>query len=103
MTRSVSLEQLPAGLEFPADILHRIRYDSSRRQLAFDGFMSKADFDRLARLHRDIQYQRALEQRFRICTLEPPATSKKSHLWLWCSAGVAAALLLFAVIMLLRR
>ena len=103
MTRSVPLDQLPAGLEFPADIQHRIRFDSSRRQLAFDGFMSKTDFDRLARLHRDIQYQRAIEQLFRICTIDTPSSARKSQRWLWCSVCTVAVLVVVAVIIMFRR
>ena len=37
--------------------------------------MSKADFDRLSRLHDDWGYRRALEDLFRICTLDPPGGS----------------------------
>jgi hypothetical protein len=65
--------------------------------------MSKTDFDRLARLHRDIQYQRALEQLFRICTIDTPTSAKKSQRWLWCSACAAVVLTLLAVVLLFRR
>ena len=103
MTRTVPLDQLPPGLEFPADIQHRIRYDSSRRQLAFDGFMSKTDFDRLARLDRDIQYQRALDRLFQICIIEPTARERTNQRWLWWLIGVAAVIAVLALIVMLRR
>ena len=103
MTRTVPLHQLPTGLEFPADIQHRIRYDSSQRQLAFDGFMSKTDFDRLARLHRDIQYQRALDRLFQICIIEPAAPERTNKRWLWWSIIVTALIAVVAVIVMFRR
>ncbi len=71
MDRSVTLNQLPAGLAFPAELAGRVGYDAEARRLRHRGFMSKADFDRLARLHEDWSYRRALEELFRLCSLEP--------------------------------
>jgi len=66
------MERLPAGIEFPADLRLRIRYDPIRRRLVFIGFMSKCEFDRLCRLSDDWSYRRPLEDLFRLCTPEDP-------------------------------
>ncbi len=71
MDRRVTLNRLPAGVTFPAELADRISYEPEARELRFRGFMSKADFDRLARLHEDWGYRRALEDLFRACTLAP--------------------------------
>jgi hypothetical protein len=70
---SVLMASLPDGLSFPPEFDGRIRYDDARRALCFRGFMSKAEFDRLSRLHDSWSYRRSLEELFRICTLEPEA------------------------------
>ena len=72
MVHYVNLRQLPSGLRFPSELEGRVWYESSRHRLAYDGFMSKATFDRLEALHRDSDYQRALEDLFRIATPEAP-------------------------------
>jgi len=64
------MERFPAGLEFPADLRVRMRYDSIRRRLVFIGFMSKSDFDRLCSLSDDWGYRRSLEDLFRLSTPE---------------------------------
>ena len=70
MEHSVPVERFPAGIEFPADLKMRIRYDPIRRRLVFLGFMSKSEFDRLCQLSDDWSYRRPLEDLFRLCTLE---------------------------------
>jgi hypothetical protein len=75
MERFVRLESLPEGLTFPPQFADRIRYDASSRQLSFQGFMSKGDFDKLYLLSDNWTYRRALEELFRRCTLaedKPP-------------------------------
>jgi hypothetical protein len=74
MDHSVRVEQLPDGIVFPPEMADRVRYDSSTRTLSFRGFMSKAEFDRLSRLHDDWGYRRSLEELFRLCTLDPGPT-----------------------------
>jgi hypothetical protein len=71
MDRSVPLDRLPDGLTFPIEMKDRISYDEGQRKLSFRGFMSKADFDKLHRVHEDWGYRRALEELFRRCSLEP--------------------------------
>ncbi|HRX83142.1 MAG: hypothetical protein H6821_15400 [Planctomycetaceae bacterium] len=68
MLRRVKLDQLPENLAFPEKLADRIHYDQASRELQFRGFMSKTDFDKLVRLHNDIDYQRSLERLFQICT-----------------------------------
>jgi hypothetical protein len=69
---SVPMPRFPSGIEFPADLKRRIRYDPIRRRLVFIGFMSKSEFDRLCQLSDDWSYRRPLEDLFRLCTPEEP-------------------------------
>jgi len=93
MLRRVKLERLPGDLSFPEKLADRISYDADARELRFDGFMSKTDFDKLVRLHNDVGYQRALERLFQICTFEskPAQAGTRSKLML-IAAGAAAAI-----------
>ena len=70
MEHFVSMDKLPDGLQFPPELSGRIHFDSDRHRLVFRGFMSKADFDRLCKLHDDWGYRRPLEDLFRQCTPE---------------------------------
>ncbi len=70
MEHSVALDHLPDGLTFPTEMDGRIRFDAEKRMLYFQGFMSKAEFDRLSRLHDDWGYRRTLEELFRRCSME---------------------------------
>ena len=70
MNHSVRLDSLPDGLTFPPEMDGRISYDPAKRTLSFQGFMSKAEFDRLSRLHDDWGYRRTLEELFRLCSQE---------------------------------
>ena len=71
MNHTVRLDSLPDGLAFPPEMEGRIAFDAARRTLSFEGFMSKADFDRLSRLHDDWGYRRTLEELFRLCSQGP--------------------------------
>ena len=81
--RAVKLDRIPDGLSFPPKLQERIRYDSTARELQFDGFMSKTDFDKLVGLHNDIAYQRALERLFQIATFDTPAEDSPSRGPVW--------------------
>jgi hypothetical protein len=70
MERFVKLESLPEGFTFPASFADRFRYDAPTRRLCHQGFMSKADFDQLYLLSESWSYRRALEELFRLSTLE---------------------------------
>ncbi len=76
---TIDLARLPDGLAFPPELGDRIRYDADRHKLSFRGFMCKAEFDRLSRLHDDWGYRRALEDLFRLCTLEPEPGSRPTN------------------------
>lgn len=68
MDYAVKVRSLPKDLEFPPELRSRIRFDPAMKQLVFHGFMSKADYDRLTRLHSDLEYLRAVERLFQIST-----------------------------------
>jgi DNA topoisomerase IB len=68
MIRTVRLERIPTGLRFPEELAEKISFDAARQELQFKGFMSKTDFDKLVRLHNDLNYQRSLEKLFQMCT-----------------------------------
>jgi hypothetical protein len=70
MLHEVPVDSLPDNLSFPSDLQPRIHYDASRRRIAYEGFMSKATFDRLYGLADDNNYRRALEELFQVCTFE---------------------------------
>jgi hypothetical protein len=70
MDHFVPVEALPKGLVFPPDLADRIRYDPATKRLSYRGFMSKADFDRLCKLHDDWAYRRPLEELFCLSTAE---------------------------------
>jgi hypothetical protein len=70
MIHSIPLSTLPADVQVPDDLKKRFWHDPDRHRLCFDGFMSKATYDRLERLSHDEQYQHALDELFRICVPE---------------------------------
>ena len=73
MVHYVKLARLPDDLRFPENLQSRIWYDPSAKRLTYDGYMSKATFDRLESLHTDSEYRRALEDLFRVAIPEDPA------------------------------
>lgn len=98
MLRRVKLDRLPDSISFPESLVDRISYDSGTRELRFDGFMSKTDFDKLVRLHNDIDYQRDLERLFQICTFEdePERTGRRSS-FVFLAVGATAAIVALSV------
>lgn len=70
MDHFVTVDRAPAGLAVPPELADRFAYDPERRTLTFRGFMCKDEFDRLSRLSDDWAYRRALEDLFRLCTLD---------------------------------
>jgi len=93
MIHRVRLTKLPQELEFPEEMCECIWYEESRQSLAFDGFMSKATFDRLEALHRDLEYRRALEELFRIAVPEDCLPQPRRQTLLWLAAGVMLVLM----------
>lgn len=59
------LTRLPSGLKLAEDFPEPIRYDVDSKQLQYRGYMSKSSYDFLRSLHRDVDFQRALEVLFR--------------------------------------
>ncbi len=105
MLRSVKLDRLPENLVFPEKLADRISYDTDSRQLQFRGFMSKTDFDKLVCLHNDIDYQRALERLFQICTFESapgPSRLKSAQVLIFAGATAAIVAVGAAAIMFVR-
>lgn len=80
MLRTVPLHSLPSGMELPADMQGKLVYDAENEVLGYRGFMSKQDFDRLARLSKDLDWQRTVEQLFQLCVYEEP-TETSVALW----------------------
>ncbi len=70
MDRFVRLESFPEGIEFPPALRDQVRYDVATKRLLWRGFMSKSDFDRLWSLTDDWGFRRALEDLFRISTID---------------------------------
>jgi hypothetical protein len=66
--RFVPISNPPPNLKFPPDLCDRIRLDAENRRLIHEGFMSKAEFDRLCALSDDWNYRRPLEELFRLCS-----------------------------------
>lgn len=77
MLHSVRLERWPENIRIPEDLQNRLRYDAATHRVAFDGFMSKIDFDRLLQASSDWGYKRALEELFRLCVPEESGPPKK--------------------------
>jgi hypothetical protein len=75
----VKLERVPDGLVFPPDLADRIRIDAQAKTLSFNGYMSKADFDRLSQLTRDWSFRRKLEELFQICIDDDRPKPKGIH------------------------
>jgi hypothetical protein len=105
MIHSVKLERLPDGLRFPAELAARVSYVSETRQLRFDGFMSKTDFDKLLHLSNDLSYQRALEKLFQECTFASPhsATSVNRKPVLLAGTSTVLAIFILAGLLVLRN
>lgn len=97
MIRQVHVNDLPERLPIPRDLERKIQYDACRGQLSYDGFMSKATFDRLYRLAEDRNYRRALEELFQLCTFEDADSVPSRATTPALCAGVGLALVAAAV------
>jgi hypothetical protein len=85
------LQHLPDGITIPERYRDRFWYDEERRALIYQGPMYKATFDRLSTLSLDFDYQRSLEELFRLAVPEEPAKPSRFK------AIAVAAGVLFAV------
>lgn len=78
MQHFVKLDLGSATLDtIPASLADRFCYDSLNKRLVYQGFMSKADFDRLSSLCDSWSYRRALEELFQLCSLERNEPTKR--------------------------
>ena len=84
------LEQVPEGLQFPAEVLGRICFDSARRELVLRGFMSEEDYSSLQRLSDDNDYRRALTQLYQNGALQTVGDAPVAPIPIWLWALVAA-------------
>ena len=79
MDHFVSLERLPEGMEFPADLKDRIRFDTQSKKLYYHGYMSKADFDRICLLTKDWSFRRKVEELFRVSVYDEEPESRSGR------------------------
>lgn len=93
---SAKLHTLPVGLQFPPELRDRIGFDAGKKRLVFHGFMTKSEYDQLARLHHDLEYQRAVERLFQL-SAEPenPLVRRVGHV---LAVLVVLCLLLAAIV-----
>jgi hypothetical protein len=96
MLHYAPLDHAPKGFRIPEQYQDRFAYDEQRHCLTFDGPMFKTTFDRLSVLSRDFDYQRSLEQLFRVSVPEPskPQGHAKATAVGIAVLGVAAAIAL---------
>ncbi len=73
MEHVIPLDELPKGFKIPRDLSDRLRFDQESHRLVHLGFMSKADFDRLAAQTNDWAFRRKLDELFRLCSEEDEA------------------------------
>lgn len=75
-----ALDHLPPGLSWPQDLADRVVYDPASKSLSFNGYMSKATFDRLANLSDDWDYRDAMERLFQE-SLPETAVDSRPRRW----------------------
>lgn len=103
MEHAVRIARLPSDMKFPPDLCDRIAFDSSRGRLVYRGFMCKSDYDRLVRLHRDLEYCRAIDELFRLSS-EAAWRMPRVKVWLAAAAVLlAGGMLVLAGFMLCGR
>lgn len=105
MIRATPLRSIPSDLQFPPGLEERIAFDPQRQVMTFRGFMSKRDFDKLVVLSNDVEYQRAIERLYQVCTYsdnDDPYASQKRWVW-YLSAAVAAFSLALTMLVVIAR
>lgn len=88
MIRYVPLAELPEKFAVPDQLRDRFWYDQDKKRLAYDGAMSKATYDRLRGLSSHFNYQRAMEELFRIAVPEDDRPKHNARL-IVVATGVA--------------
>jgi hypothetical protein len=67
---TVKLPHLPATVSFSERVGERLRYDASRGELVYRGFMTKCAYDEISRLSDEPEYHRAVERLFVLTSAE---------------------------------
>jgi hypothetical protein len=87
MEHAVHLERIPPNLQFPPEFHERLQFDTETHRLVHQGFMSKAEFDRLWMASEDWSYRRALEELFRLCSEAADERPRGLRTWLGSLLG----------------
>ncbi len=95
MIHYIAFETPPKDFRIPEQFKDRFWYDEERRSLAYEGVMYKLTFDKIQALHSSYDYQRAVEELFRVAVPEEDQPSQGGHL-LAVASGVVLAIALFA-------
>src|SRR6478609_11083525 len=103
MEYSVKLSSLPENFTIPERLRERMRFDASRHQLTYRGFMTKCTYDELAGLDDDADYRRALEQLFVLTSREMAPQQRSRGLSAMLLVTAAMALLAVAVFWAITR
>jgi hypothetical protein len=93
MVHYVPLHELPAEVHIPEQFQERFWYDAQKKCLAYDGVMYKLTFDRIQALSTCYDYQRAVEELFRLA-VPGEQRERGSHL-VAVASGVVLAVALF--------
>jgi hypothetical protein len=94
MEYSVELEKIPSDVKLPQRLENRISFDSQRRRLVFQGFMTKCTYDELTSLTDDVAWHRALEQLFVLTSAEVSGGAATRHLPATALIAAAATVVL---------
>ncbi len=97
MMRSVRCDHLPTNASLPEILQQRLQIDAERHELRFDGFMSKAEYDLLMRLDRDLEYQRAVNELFVICGPTSLTTEPAPRQWKLLVTGLTVIVVLLGI------
>jgi len=93
---SVKLSHLPATVSFSDRLSERLRYDASRGELFYRGFMTKCAYDEISGLSDDPDYHRAVERLFVLTSAEiaPPSNRFSMRVLATAAAVVMAVVVL---------
>jgi len=84
---------LPATASFPERLRERLRYDASRGELIYRGFMTKCSYDEISALSDDLEFHLAVERLFVLTSAEvaPERTSLSPRILVAAAATVLMA------------
>jgi hypothetical protein len=97
---TVKLSHLPATVSFSDRVQERLRYDASRGELVYRGFMTKCSYDEISRLSDDPEYHRAVERLFVLTSAEvaPERKSLSPGLFVAATAMVVVMALIWVAV-----